>query len=67
MSDKLIGGEPLRCAQCGLPYARIQGKTLIIESKHRGKVHVNVIAISELVRLSDNDDQSAGRLASNGH
>lgn len=67
MSDKVIGGEPLRCAQCGLPYARIQGKTLIIESKHRGKVHVNVIAISELVRLSDNDDQSAGRLASNGH
>ena len=66
MTEKVIVSEPLRCAQCGLPFARLQGGTLIIESKHRGRVHVNVIAVSELAKMVEDDHQSNGGLDRNG-
>ena len=41
----------LRCAICNLPWAKIRNGVLIVESRHHGAVHVNVIAVSELARV----------------
>lgn len=41
----------LRCSTCNLPFAKMENGVLIVESAHRGQKHVNVVAISELVRL----------------
>lgn len=52
MSAKEFAGVPLRCSKCGLPFARVQNGVLIIESKHRGETHVNVIAVADLAELA---------------
>ena len=62
MSAKVFAGIPLRCT-CGLPYARVLNGVLIVESKHRGETHVNVISITDLAELAgivkhDDDNQS---------
>lgn len=41
----------LRCAICHLPWAKIRNGVLIVESRHHGAVHVNVIAVDELARV----------------
>lgn len=41
----------LRCAVCNLPWAKIRNGVLIVESRHHGAVHVNVIAVDEVVRM----------------
>ena len=38
----------LRCACCGLPFARLEGDKLVIESRHKGEVHVNEISVEAL-------------------
>lgn len=48
MADDII----LRCAICRLPWAKIRNGVLIVESRHHGAVHVNVIALSELEKLT---------------
>lgn len=61
MSIKRFAGVPLRCSECGLPFARIQNGVLIVESKHNGETHVNVItiaAIAELAGIVKHDDES---------
>ena len=61
MSTKEFAGVPLRCSKCGLPFARVQNGVLIIESKHRGETHVNVIAVADLAELAGivrHDDES---------
>ena len=45
MEDKV-----LKCHQCGLPWARLQGGSLVVESRHHGEKHVNAVAIADLVR-----------------
>jgi len=39
----------LRCADCGLPWAHIQNGSLVVKSRHRGRVHVNTIGIVDLL------------------
>jgi hypothetical protein len=41
----------LTCSSCRLPFARIHNGVLIIQSRHHGQPHVNVISLSDLVRL----------------
>lgn len=41
----------LRCGQCGLPWAKISNGVLVVESRHHGDRHVNVISLAELERL----------------
>lgn len=41
----------LRCAICNLPWAKIRNGVLIVESRHHGAVHVNVVAVDEVVRM----------------
>jgi len=45
----------LQCASCVLPWARIENDVLIVESRHHGAIHVNVIPIQELVRIVEED------------
>lgn len=40
----------LRCAYCGLPWAKVQNGVLIVESHHHSDKHVNVIPLADLVR-----------------
>lgn len=49
-SDKTPAAEPviLRCACCGLPFARLEGDKLVVESRHKGEVHVNEISVGAL-------------------
>lgn len=49
MSEPLV----LRCACCGLPYARVQGGCLVVESRHHGEKHTNAISLEEVARLFD--------------
>jgi hypothetical protein len=41
----------LRCGQCGLPWAKICNGVLVVESRHHGDRHVNVISLEELGRM----------------
>ena len=41
----------LRCSTCNAPYGRLQNGVLIVDSRHHGEVHRNVVAVSELARL----------------
>ena len=43
--------EPLRCAKCGLPYATMQNGAIVIESRHHGEKHINVVSVWELVMM----------------
>lgn len=53
MNQRAIKAEEivLRCSCCGLPYARLQGSTLVIQSKHHGEQHTNTITVDELMKL----------------
>lgn len=51
MGHASIGGQTLRCAQCGLPFARIQNGVLVVESRHHGQVHVNVLSLANILEL----------------
>jgi hypothetical protein len=42
----------LRC-NCGTPWAKIVNGCLVVESRHRGEKHVNVLAMEELRRLME--------------
>ena len=42
----------LRCAECGLPFGRVQNGVLIVESRHHGETHTNAIAVQRLQRLA---------------
>lgn len=42
------GGVVLRCGVCGLPWARLEDGTLVVESRHGGEVHVNRISVAAL-------------------
>jgi hypothetical protein len=48
VADEVI----LRCAVCNLPWAKIRNGVLIVESRHHGAVHVNVIALEVLSRMA---------------
>ena len=57
----------LRCGQCGLPWAKISNGVLVVESRHHGDRHVNVISQEELARiwreaqqLDDTDEVATG-------
>lgn len=41
----------LICACCGRPFARLDGETLVIESRHNGENHVNSISVRALIEL----------------
>lgn len=43
--------ESLRCAECGLPFARLQGGCLVIQSVHGGEKHFNWVSVWDLVLL----------------
>ena len=42
----------LRC-NCGTPWAKIINGVLVVESRHRGEKHTNVLALEELRRLME--------------
>ncbi len=54
MTDVVV----LRCCHCGLPWAKVQAGVLIIESKHHGDKHVNVIPLADLLRMCHNEPDS---------
>jgi hypothetical protein len=58
MPNEIPENHVLRCAICGLPYARIVNGTLVIESRHHGETHTNVIAVSEVTRIAQGNAQS---------
>ena len=41
-----------QCGQCGLPYARLQNGCIIIESRHHGETHQNVMPIATLAEMA---------------
>ena len=41
----------LRC-QCGLPYARLENGCIIIESRHHGETHQNVMPLATLLEMA---------------
>jgi hypothetical protein len=47
----------LRCTVCGLPWARIENGVLIVESRHHGERHVNVIPVTVLQEEEPEEDQ----------
>lgn len=49
------------CSCCKLPFARIQNGVLIIESRHHGEKHTNVIALAELLRMISADEAQRQR------
>lgn len=42
---------PCGCAGCELPFAYIQNGVLVIESRHHGEQHVNVLALAQVIEL----------------
>lgn len=48
----------LKCSCCDLPFATIQRGVLMVNSRHHGDKHVNVITLAELVsRLQPEGEQ----------
>jgi hypothetical protein len=43
----------LICGRCDLPFARIQNGVLVIDSPHRGAMHLNVITLEELRHMAE--------------
>lgn len=41
----------LRCASCGVAYAELQNGCLVVQSRHHGEIHVNVLPVSKLVKM----------------
>lgn len=47
--------KPLLCSTCRLPFAVVENGVLVIESRHHGEKHTNVLsleAVYELVKAS---------------
>jgi hypothetical protein len=44
-------GKVLRCACCGLPYARLVDGKVVIVSRHHGEAHANAVSLAELEKL----------------
>lgn len=42
---------PLRCQCCGLPFGYLQGNVIVIESRHHGTTHVNLIPLVNVPEL----------------
>jgi len=40
--------DKFRC-YCGLPFARLQGDSIVVESRHRGQKHTNFLRLSEII------------------
>jgi hypothetical protein len=59
----------LRCAACGLPFARLQNGVVVVQSKHHGQKHVNGVAVARLVELCQEGGapDGEGGLASQDH
>ena len=38
----------LRCSCCNVPWARLENGVLIVEAKHHGERHVNVVPVGDL-------------------
>lgn len=43
--------QTLKCACCDLPFAVVQRGVLVIQSRHHGQKHSNVITLEELRRM----------------
>ena len=55
----------LKC-KCGTTWARLEGDVLVVESRHHGRKHSNVISIArltELAREERGDGREAGAVA----
>lgn len=48
--------KQLPCSICRLPFARIENGVLIIESRHHGDKHTNVISLKTLLELISASD-----------
>jgi len=44
-------GIPLMCSCCNLPFAYLRNGVLVVQSRHHGQSHQNVVAVSELSRI----------------
>lgn len=40
------------CRDCTLPYMTLRGDVLVVESDHRGKLHVNAVSLARLATLA---------------
>jgi hypothetical protein len=49
MTDQAV----LKCSCCDLPFAVVQRGVLVIQSRHHGERHVNVLTLEELRRMLD--------------
>jgi len=47
-----VNSIAIRCRQCNLTAAKIEGKELVVECRHYGEKHVNRFNIVELARLA---------------
>lgn len=55
-SASIVGqptARPLPCARCSSPFARVQQRSILIESKHDGNRHHNVLTFDEVLDLMD--------------
>jgi hypothetical protein len=53
-------GHPcLVCDDCGLPVVYVQAGALVVEVRHHGQTHRNLIALAELRALLDSDPAQA--------
>lgn len=45
--------EPItfRCKDCGLPFLRVAGESVIVIARHHGATHYNTVSIEELKAL----------------
>lgn len=50
-TGQMLQAATLRCAECGLPWARIQNGALLVMSHHSGHKHTNAIALADLLQL----------------
>lgn len=51
MIPSTTDAKQLRCAECGLPFAIIQGGAIRIQSQHSGNKHINAISLEYVLRL----------------
>lgn len=50
-----VAAQPLPCAKCNLPYARVQNGCLVITARHHGEIHVNAIPLTQVRALLEAD------------
>lgn len=55
---------PLRCATCGLPfgYLIIQNGVILIESRHHGEIHTNIIPLVAPLKGDAPDETKLGTI-----